>query len=77
MTSEIEIFESTDGVASLELRTEGETVWASQADIEVCSSASINRECLATFATLFAWAKSTPRAICKKCKLLAPRGRQG
>ena len=34
MRSAIEIFESTDGVVSLELRTEGETVWASQADIE-------------------------------------------
>ncbi|KAA9147223.1 Fic/DOC family protein [Microbacterium lushaniae] len=34
MTSAIEIFESTDGVVSLELRSEGETVWASQADIE-------------------------------------------
>ena len=34
MTSAIEIFESMDGVVSLELRTEGETVWASQADIE-------------------------------------------
>lgn len=34
MSSAIEIFESTDGVVSLELRTEGETVWASQADIE-------------------------------------------
>ncbi|MCR2809260.1 MULTISPECIES: RhuM family protein [unclassified Microbacterium] len=34
MTSAIEIFEFTDGVVSLELRSEGETVWASQADIE-------------------------------------------
>ncbi|GMM97756.1 MULTISPECIES: virulence protein RhuM/Fic/DOC family protein [Microbacterium] len=34
MTSAIEIFESMDGVVSLELRTEGEAVWASQADIE-------------------------------------------
>ncbi|MCC2034132.1 virulence protein RhuM/Fic/DOC family protein [Microbacterium allomyrinae] len=34
MTSAIEIFESTDGVVSLEVRSEGETVWASQADIE-------------------------------------------
>jgi prophage maintenance system killer protein len=34
MTTSIELFESRDGTVSLELRTEGDTVWASQSQIE-------------------------------------------